>query len=70
MSQESAESLIKAAGNKDPEAAYKVAIGLTKGIYGLKRSPDKALKYFKIAADQGYNPAILSYGLMMKKINN
>lgn len=61
MSQESAESLIKAAGNKDPEAAYKVAIGLTKGIYGLKRSPDKALKYFKIAADSGNIDAINRY---------
>ena len=61
MSQESAESLIKAAGNKDPEAAFKVAVGLTKGKYGLKRSPDKALKYFKIAADSGNIDAINRY---------
>lgn len=61
MSGESAESLIKLANEKNPEAAYKVAIGLIKGKYGLKRSPDKAPKFFKIAADSGNVDAINRY---------
>ncbi|KAK8889273.1 hypothetical protein M9Y10_034019 [Tritrichomonas musculus] len=61
MSQESVEALLKAAKTNDPDACYKVGMGLLKGTYGLKRCPEKAPSYFKTSADSGNIDAINRY---------
>lgn len=60
---------VKSTGDKKPEHCYRCAQLFQKNSRGNDNSAEQAMNYFKIAADQGYNPAILSYGLMMKKIN-
>lgn len=60
---------VKAAADKNPEHCYRCALLFQKNSRGQDNSSEQAENYYKIAADQDYLPAILNYGLLLKKRN-
>ena len=62
--------LIQRARDGDADSALKVGIGLLKGFYGLKRLPESAEEFLKIAADHNLLEGIRKYADIQRSKGN